>query len=474
MTIVVPGLLLLFASKFFLGFCLGFGLPAANAIVAESCPPGHRSNIYCMTMVLFSLGQLYSAAVVWIINPSLAHNMMHWREMLACAAMLPLVLLILAFFFLLESPHWLMLNGRVSEAREVVSTMLRYKIDEGRQEFILFSNQTFTGHFEQLPENVTNCHCLNRTNIEHSENFEHPEGDQQSEGDTPSTGRRVSSEILTAYETASKRWEDRAACFLMSLREVRRGIARDFSRLRGIFSRSYRLTTFIMLYVALAANFAYYGMIYGLPDTLKRAKVREGEGSHSWSPAAGLFVSAISEIPGAFLAVILAATIGRRTNMSFAFFGCAASLFSTVTALKSGRITENVGLLSVFGVKVFLASGYIIAYLYLLECYPTKFRATGLAVCMVLGRLGAAACPFLYDGLTFWQMDDVIFFMVMACMMTLASLVCCFLPYETKDTVLEEFAPPGTCTPVTECTPLLTMKVLQPEPEARTCQDNRL
>lgn len=332
--------------------------------------------------------------------------------------------------------------------------MLRYKIDEGRQEFILFSNQTLIGHLEQIPSNVSSCHCLNRTNIEHSE------------ADTPGRGSP------TAHVSASKRWKEQAACFLTSLHEIRGGIKRDFSRLRGIFSRNYRLTTFIMLYVALAANFAYYGMIYGLPDTLKRAHVREGVGHESWSPAAGLFVSAISEIPGAFLAVILAATIGRRTNMSFAFFGCAASLFSTVAALTSGRITENIGLLSVFGVKVFLASGYIIAYLYLLECYPTNFRATGLAVCMVLGRLGAAACPFLYDGLTFWHMDDVIFFMVMASMMTMASFACCFLPYETKDTVLEEIAPPGTCTPVTEYTTLLTLKQL--EPEAREARANRL
>jgi len=240
--------------------------------------------------------------------------------------------------------------------------------------------------------------------------------------------------------------------------DIRTGVGRDLNRLQSLFSRSYRMTTCIMLYTAMAANFAYYGMIYGLPDMLKRETEKLGVGD-SWSPAAGLMVSAVSEIPGAFLAVILAATIGRRINMSFAFGGCTLCLFATVWALETDRITDNLGLLFVFGVKVFLASGYIIVYLYLLECYPTDFRATGLAFCMVTGRLGAAACPFLYDGLTFVRMDDNFFFMAMAWLVGVASVACCFLPYETKDTVLEEVAPPGTMSPaVEEHVPLLRLK----------------
>eukprot|EP00419_Tripos_fusus_P013314 CAMPEP_0172752030 /NCGR_PEP_ID=MMETSP1074-20121228/153016_1 /TAXON_ID=2916 /ORGANISM="Ceratium fusus, Strain PA161109" /LENGTH=333 /DNA_ID=CAMNT_0013584483 /DNA_START=582 /DNA_END=1583 /DNA_ORIENTATION=+ len=245
------------------------------------------------------------------------------------------------------------------------------------------------------------------------------------------------------------------------LKVIRAGLGRDFRRLQSLFSRSYRLTTGIMLYTATAANFAYYGMIYGLPAMLKRETAKEEQNGvgDGWSPAAGLMVSAVSEIPGAFLAVILAATIGRRTNMSFAFCGCTLCLFATVWALETDRITENIGLFFVFGVKVFLASGYIIVYLYLLECYPTDFRATGLAFCMVTGRLGAAACPFLYDGLTFVRVDENnnFFFMIMAWLLGIASLACCFLPYETKDTVLELESTPGSFS-LDEHVPLLRLK----------------
>merc|ERR1719446_586386 len=99
-----PDILLLITAKFMLGVSLGFGVPAANAMVCESCPATHRSNVYSMTMVLFSLGQMYSAVVMWSMNPELNHDELHWRGMLALAGLLPFILVILSYFFLLESP----------------------------------------------------------------------------------------------------------------------------------------------------------------------------------------------------------------------------------------------------------------------------------------------------------------------------------------------------------------------------------
>jgi len=246
-----------------------------------------------------------------------------------------------------------------------------------------------------------------------------------------------------------------------NLKDLCTGLSKDFRRIHKLFTYSYRATTLIMLYVAMAVNFAYYGMIYGLPETLKEAH-HSSEDQSKWSPAAGLLVSAVSEIPGAFLAVALSATIGRRTSMSFALFGCAVSLCVAVWTLSSRRTTDNVGILSVFSVKVCLACGLIIMYLYLLECYPTKFRATGLAFIMVLGRIGAALVPVLYDGLDAADVGNRGFFVMIAASAAIASIACYFLPYETRDTVLEEVAPPGTCTPVAEYTPLMTLRGLTP------------
>merc|ERR1719247_3574230 len=149
-------------------------------------------------------------------------------------------------------------------------------------------------------------------------------------------------------------------------------------------------------------------MIYGLPDTLKH----EDEKDDGWSPAAGLFFSAMFEIPGVFLAIVLGLTLGRLTNMAFNFLCTSAALIWTTYSLFENRMGHT-GMMAVFLVKLFIAAGFIIVYLYLLECYPTKFRATGLAFCMVIGRMGAFACPFLYDGLVIFGIHHMYFFIIM-------------------------------------------------------------
>merc|ERR1719446_1499664 len=126
-SIISDDVLLISVNKFMLGISLGFGVPAANAIVCESCPSSHRSNVYSMTMVMFSLGQLYSASVLWAMSPEIDHMELEWRVMLAIAACLPAVLGVLSYFFLLESPHWLLAQQRFSDARKVIITMAEYK-----------------------------------------------------------------------------------------------------------------------------------------------------------------------------------------------------------------------------------------------------------------------------------------------------------------------------------------------------------
>jgi len=414
--IMSPGLLMLVGAKFMLGFCLGFGVPAANAIVCESCPPTQRSNIYCLTMVLFSLGQMYSAGVLWIMNPDLGHNDLWWRTMLAMTAMPPFVLLVFAYFLLQESPHWLIANGRPEDAQDVVRTMLRWQ-----------SNQMCLGNGADIKD-LEECVNLHK----------------------PGLIRQTSNNALASPRPPGDREAGKGICGWPSMLGI------DMWRVKMIFGEYFFSTTVIMCYVCFASNFAYYGMIYGLPSSLKteaeaaRAAAEElakAEGvtkglDNQWTPAGGVFMSAVFEIPGVFLAIVLAVTIGRRLNMALAFFCCASCATVVVYGMMTDQFdTWSIG--AIFGVKLFIALGFIIVYLYLLEVYPTKIRGTGLAVCMVTGRLGAFLCPFMYDGMVLAGVHHSWFFLFMAVNLYIASILCYFLPYETKDAVLEEDLPPA-------------------------------
>lgn len=388
--------------KFMLGFALGFGLPAANAIVCESCPATHRSNVYCMTMVMFSLGQLYSATVIWIQSPKIDHHELDWRLMLMCAALPPLLLLVFAYFRLLESPHWLLANGEFTAAKEVVKSMAQYTDVELKEGFSV----------EAVAWNVR----------------------------TPKVHDVIPSETCSLHSetTSTSKRNDCCQAALAKLREVRAGWQEDLGRLKQLFSEDFYQTTVLVSYIAFVSNFAYYAMIYGLPDTLKNSMEAD---KNEWSPAAGLFFSAIFEIPGVFIAVLLGMTVTRKMNMTIAFSGTAVALVCVCLMMFADDGLDHRGLIAVFAVKLFIASLFIVVYLYLLECYPTKIRATGLAFCMVVGRMGAFLCPFLYDGLVFLGLSPVWFFVCMLSLTAIAAVVSMLLPYETKDELLLDHAP---------------------------------
>jgi MFS family permease len=395
-SLMSPDILLLMGAKFMLGVSLGFGVPAANAIVCESCPSSHRSNVYSMTMVLFSLGQMYSAIVIWSMSPELDHDSLHWRMMLGLSTLMPLVLFAFSYFFLLESPHWLLAQQRYSEAKEVVWKMASYKGTVPEDIF-----EELTASLVSPPLSPEQMQAL-------------PEEEQDSRMCCSPAQRKEIWTVLDGVGSALKE---------------------DFGRFGHLFNQKFFTTTCLMSFISFVSNFAYYGMIYGLPDTLKKEQPENSK--ELWSPAANVFFSAVFEIPGVFIAILLGTTVGRKMNMTISFGCTTLALAAVIKVLHKGDM-EGFGLVAVFCVKLFIASVFIVVYLYLLECYPTKFRATGLAFCMVIGRTGAFACPFLYDGLDLLGIHHMWFFIVMATLSFLAAITSLLLPYETKDSQLME------------------------------------
>jgi len=406
--ILMPYVMLLLLAKLLLGFFLGFGVPAANAIVCESCPPNVRAIVYSLTQVLFSMGQIYSATIVWIMSPMLQVETMEWRGMLAVASLLPMLLFVLSYFWLLESPHWLLANQKVSAAREVVRQIAHYQAE---------STRDTVEEVEELTSGMKTPYINERV----------PMDDEMCDSEN-GEGNEMTA-LVSRKDTSMQ----------AILKQIGDQMVTDIRRVKLLFSVEYRLTTVIMAYVAFAANYAYYGMIYGTPDMMK-ATIKEGS---EWSPAAGVFFAALFEIPGTFLAILLGMTLGRRMNMAIAFFITALMLTVVVYALaESDPDRQHAGIAGVCGVKLCITSGFIIVNLYLLECYPTKFRATGLAFCMVTGRMGAFACPLMHDGLLLLGMSNMWFFACMSLLLLGASIGCMILPYETKDEELKDDAPP--------------------------------
>jgi len=383
--IIAPTLLFLLVSFISLGFFLGIGVPSSNAIVCESCPTSSRSDIYSMTMVLFSLGQIYAAGVLWVLNPHIDHDNMEWEQLLIASALLPFLLFVVGVFLLRESPHWLISRGRVEDAAEVLATMARYRGMAPTEKWWENDIASAETSAESFPV-------------------------QKAEG-TPLEKETEGTPLMDE--------KAREGC-----------CAEDLWRLQVLFSERYRLTTVIMCFVCFASIFCYVGMVYALPDTLAEEPSEDHNGDdHRMSPALGVLVAASFELPGVMLAVLLGHVVGRKKNISIAFSGASLCLAAAVYAIWH-QMMGTIGIVAIFGVKFFIAAGFIVNYLYLLECYPTKFRATGLAFCMVLGRLGGLSI-FIYDSVVHNGYSRAYFFGIMGALLLVAASLVFLLPYET-------------------------------------------
>lgn len=427
---ISKGLLMLAIGKTLMGFAMGFALPAANTLVCESCPNSHRSNIYCATMVLFAVGQMFAAAIMWSLSPELDHDILHWRMMLLIGMILPGVLGILSLFFLEESAHWLLFNDMEEKCKEVLHRIAKWN-----------------GKYDQVKALTDKWDAV--SDDSGSEEGKVSNASADLDPDTVRDAKARSNEVRKGSkqvgemspllqkkhmdDTETSTWD----CCGRMMHKVGSACKVTCSyRVRSLFSRYYRRTTIIMTYVCFASNITYYGLIYGLPHTFKEVHSESDQDGSHFSPGAGIFFAALMEIPGVFLAILLSSTISRKANMAFAFVSSATCLLIMVWAFYNG-LMDSVGIWSIFGVKMFIASGFIVCYLYLLECYPTYFRATGLAFCMVTGRIGALMCPFLYDGLAYY-VGYIWFFITIACIIIMAAITCFFLPFETKDAPLSD------------------------------------
>ena len=106
----------LIATRFLLGVAIGADYPIATSLLAEFLPARRRGAMLGTLITSWSGGALLAALVGWALSTVEPNG---WRWMLGSAAIFGTIIVV-ARIGTPESPRWLLLKGRVDEARRVV------------------------------------------------------------------------------------------------------------------------------------------------------------------------------------------------------------------------------------------------------------------------------------------------------------------------------------------------------------------
>lgn len=107
----------LFVLRLILGISIGAEYAIGPALITEFTPSKLRGKILATLNVSWTVGYVFAALVGYLMS-GLGDS--SWRWMLASSAVLGFIVLIIRIG-MPESPRWLILNGQVEKAREVVA-----------------------------------------------------------------------------------------------------------------------------------------------------------------------------------------------------------------------------------------------------------------------------------------------------------------------------------------------------------------
>jgi putative MFS transporter len=114
---LAPNYAVLLLSRFLVGVAIGMDFPTAGAMISEFAPPRDRGKLLAMWQLLWAVGALLSPFVAILLLP-LGDEA--WRWMFATGAV-PALFILAGRSQIPETPRWLLSQGRVEEAREVLA-----------------------------------------------------------------------------------------------------------------------------------------------------------------------------------------------------------------------------------------------------------------------------------------------------------------------------------------------------------------
>lgn len=376
--ITSQGYYVMVAACLLFGAVGGFSLPAINALLVESSPSGNRGDLICFSSIPWFVGELYGAGCVWFLSQS--------------GIALP------------GTPatgfHWraCMLMGVLPSLPIVLHAY-----------FTLQESPRFLASQRRFRE-TEQCLAL------------------------MAAKNGVASPVIPKQDSEAQQDE--------SMESVAEKTSSALRNLQLLMRWPFNASTAGLMVVCMVCNFAYYGLIFALPQILQQ---EDDTSDLLGGPAVQVFIVTLFKIPGIVLAFLVLNTqsIGHKASLM--------TLLS-LTAMSAWAYPElhNVGLpAGALGaaccLKMATSAAFIVVYVFVLEVYPTQIRSTGMAICTMMGRIGSIMSPIVHS-LAVAQSGHDAYFRVVALCAFLCGACALLIPHDTKGMPLTDGdESEGTC-----------------------------
>ncbi|URE28522.1 Sugar transporter, partial [Musa troglodytarum] len=369
--------------RFMVGIGLGGG-PVLASWFLEFIPSPHRGKWMVIFSAFWTIGTIFEASLAWAIMPRFG-----WRWLLATSS-LPSFLLLLFYAVTPESPRYLCMRGRTSDAMQILEQMAR-------------------ANHKALPSGI----LISENQLELDEKSDHSEA-----AHLVGNGRIESSDEDMIHMNM------KTSCI---------------STLRSLLSPKLIRSTLLLWMVFFGNAFSYYGIVL-LTSELSNGKractVKSSQPSHSNDDSLykDVFVTSFAEVPGLIISAAIVDRIGRKLSMSSMLFISCVFLIPLVFP-QTREITT--GLL--FCARISISASFTIIYIYAPEIYPTSVRASGIGIASSVGRIGGITCPLVAVGLVHGchQSAAVLLFELV---IFLSGIAVCLFPLETSGRDLTDSA----------------------------------
>ncbi|CAK9318026.1 unnamed protein product [Citrullus colocynthis] len=359
------------------GVGLGGG-PVLASWFLEFIPAPERGTWMVIFSAFWTIGTILEASLAWMVMPKLG-----WRWLLALSSF-PSFLLLLFYQSTPESPRYLCLQGRTSDAAIILEKMARRNRTSLPPGILVSSHSC---DFEEQSTPVEDVHLLSLTQTK----------------------------VGTSQETKSN---------MLGL-----------SPLLKLLSRELLVSTLLLWVVFFGNAFSYYGLVLLTSELTGTSRCTSTDirlKEHEDVNYRDVFISSFAELPGLALSAVMVDKLGRKLSMSSMFFLGATFLFPLAFYRVDGLTTALL-----FGARICITSTFTVVYIYAPEIYPTSIRTTGVGVASSVGRIGGMACPLVAVALVkgCHQTAAIVFFEIVF----LLSGICVVLfPFETKGQDLPE------------------------------------